>query len=59
MTTKTFITSLSFSEVMKVFAEIVKSHNDNIMNQHRESMKLVESEDIIDLADDFEDAIAS
>ena len=46
-------------EVMKVFAEIVKSHNDNIMNQHRESMKLVESEDIIDLADDFEDAIAS
>lgn len=46
-------------ELMKVFAEIVKGHNDNIMTQHRDAVKMVASDEIIDLADDFEDAIAS
>ena len=36
-----------------MFAQSVKSHNENIMAQYRENSKLVESQDDSDLASDF------
>ena len=39
--------------LMKKFAETVKAHNENIMNQYRDASKLVLSEKNENLADDF------
>ena len=46
-------------QLMSMFAETVKGHNDNVMNQHREAAKLVADDDDIDLASDFENANAA
>jgi hypothetical protein len=46
-------------ELMGLFAETVKGHNENVMNQHREAVKLLADDDDIDLAADFEDANAA
>jgi len=46
-------------ELMGLFAETVKGHNENVMNQHREAVKLFADDDDIDLAADFEDANAA
>ena len=46
-------------ELMGMFAETVKGHNENVMNQHREAVKLLADDDDIDLAADFEDANAA
>ena len=40
-------------ELMKKFAETVKSHNENIMNQYRDAVKLVSPAKDDDLAGDF------
>ena len=45
--------------LMAMFAETVKGHNENVMNQHREAAKLLADDDDIDLAADFEDADAA
>jgi len=37
----------------------VKGHNESVMNQHREAMKLVADDDDIDLASDFDNANAA
>ena len=44
---------------MGLFAETVKGHNENVMNQYREAVKLIADDDDIDLAADFEDANAA
>lgn len=46
-------------ELMGMFAETVKGHNENVMNQHREAVKLIADDDDIDLAADFDDANAA
>ena len=46
-------------ELMGMFAETVKGHNENVMNQHREALKLIADDDDIDLAADFDDANAA
>jgi hypothetical protein len=46
-------------QLMSMFAETVKGHNDNVMNQHREAAKLVADDDDIDLAADFDNANAA
>jgi len=46
-------------ELMGMFAETVKGHNESVMNQHREAMKLVADDDDIDLASDFDNANAA
>ena len=46
-------------ELMGMFAETVKGHNENVMNQHREAVKLIADDDDIDLAADFNDANAA
>ena len=46
-------------ELMGLFAETVKGHNENVMNQYREAVKLIADDDDIDLAADFEDANAA
>ena len=46
-------------ELMGMFAETVKGHNENVMNQYREAVKLLADDDDIDLAADFEDANAA
>jgi len=45
--------------LMKMFTETVKGHNENIMNQYREVSKMLMDQEDIDLADDFKDDIAS
>ena len=45
--------------LMTMFAETVKGHNNNVMNQHREAAKLVADDDDIDLASDFDNANAA
>jgi len=44
---------------MTMFAETVKGHNENIMNQNREAMKLIADDDDVDLAADFDNANAA
>ena len=46
-------------KLMTMFAETVKGHNENIMNQNREAMKLIADEDDVDLAADFDNANAA
>jgi len=46
-------------ELMGMFAETVKGHNENVMNQYREAVKLIADDDDIDLAADFDDANAA
>ena len=41
-------------ELMGMFAETVKSHNEYVMKENRESLKKVLSEEDADLADDFD-----
>ena len=45
-------------ELMKKFAETVKAHNDNIMNQYRDAVKLISPAKDDDLAGDFSAANA-
>lgn len=45
--------------LMKMFTETVKGHNENIMNQYRQVSKMLMDQEDIDLADDFKDDIAS
>lgn len=49
----------SDKDLMTVFAETVKGHNDYVMGQNRDVTKTLASDEVIDLADDFEDAAAS
>jgi len=46
-------------ELMGTFAETVKGHNENVMNGHREAIKLMSDDADIDLAADFADADAA
>ena len=46
-------------KLMTMFAETVKGHNENIMNQNREAMKLIADDDDVDLAADFDNANAA
>lgn len=46
-------------KLMGMFAETVKGHNEMVMNQYREAMKLTVSDEDIDLAADFDDASAA
>jgi hypothetical protein len=46
-------------ELMGTFAETVKGHNENVMNGHREALKLMSDDADIDLAADFADADAA
>lgn len=46
-------------ELMTMFVESVKVHNEAVMSQHREAAKLIMSDDDSDLAADFEDASAA
>ena len=46
-------------ELMAMFAETVKAHNESVMNEHREAVKLIADDDDIDLAADFDDANAA
>jgi hypothetical protein len=46
-------------QLMGMFAETVKGHNENVMNQHREAAKLIADDDDIDLAADFDNANAA
>ena len=46
-------------ELMAMFAETVKAHNESVMNEHREVIKLIADDDDIDLAADFDDANAA
>jgi hypothetical protein len=48
----------SDKNVMSMFVETVKGHNEVIMNQYREAIKLLE-EDNLDLADDFKDVASA
>jgi hypothetical protein len=48
----------SDKEMMKMFVETVKGHNEVVMNQHRDAVKLLDDSDI-DLADDFKDAASA
>lgn len=49
----------SDKELMGMFAETVKGHNEYVMGQNRDVAKTLASDEVIDLADDFEDAVAS
>ena len=40
-------------ELMGMFAETVKSHNEYVMKENRESLKRTVSDEDVDLADDF------
>ena len=42
--------------LMSNFADTIKAHNENVMGQHREAMKLISSGDDIDLAAEFSNA---
>ncbi len=46
-------------DLMAMFVDTVKGHNENVMNQHREAVKLVADDDDIDLAADFDNANAA
>jgi len=46
-------------ELMTMFVESVKVHNEGVMTQHREAVKLIMSDEDSDLAADFEDASAA
>jgi hypothetical protein len=46
-------------DLMTMFAETVKGHNESVMNQYREAVKLIADDDDIDLAADFNDANAA
>tara|TARA_R100001460_G_scaffold66723_2_gene107012 strand:- start:714 stop:1574 length:861 start_codon:yes stop_codon:yes gene_type:complete len=46
-------------ELMGMFAETVKGHNENVMNQHREAAKLLSDDSDMDLAADFDNANAA
>jgi hypothetical protein len=46
-------------QLMAMFVDTVKGHNENVMNQYREALKLVADEDDIDLAADFDNANAA
>ena len=46
-------------ELMTMFVESVKAHNEGVMAQHREAVKLIMSDEDSDLAADFEDASAA
>jgi hypothetical protein len=48
----------SDKNMMSMFVETVKGHNEVIMNQYREAIKLLEEDDL-DLADDFKDAASA
>lgn len=43
-------------ELMSNFADTIKAHNENVMGQHREAVKLISSGDDIDLAAEFSNA---
>ena len=43
-------------ELMANFADTIKAHNDSVMGEHREAVKLISSGDDIDLAAEFRDA---
>ena len=42
--------------LMSNFADTIKAHNENVMGQHREAVKLISSGDDIDLAAEFSNA---
>tara|TARA_Y100001938_G_scaffold147884_1_gene230152 strand:- start:4599 stop:5474 length:876 start_codon:yes stop_codon:yes gene_type:complete len=46
-------------ELLGTFAETVKAHNENVMNEYREASKLMSDDSDIDLAADFKDANAA
>jgi len=46
-------------DLMATFVDTVKGHNESVMNQHREAVKLIADDDDIDLAADFVDANAA
>jgi len=46
-------------ELLGTFAETVKGHNENVMNEHREASKLMSDGSDIDLAADFKNADAA
>lgn len=46
-------------QLMAMFAETVKGHNESVMNQHREAAKLIADDDDIDLAADFDNVNAA
>ena len=46
-------------ELMTMFVDTVKGHNESVMNQYREAVKLIADDDDIDLAADFNDANAA
>ncbi len=46
-------------ELAKKFVETYKGHNEMVMNQHREAVKLLSDDDDIDLAADFDNANAA
>ena len=46
-------------DLMAMFADTVKGHNESVMNQYREAVKLIADDDDIDLAADFDDANAA
>ena len=46
-------------ELMRMFGETVKAHNETIANQYRESVKLQTNDDESDLASDFVDVDAA
>jgi len=46
-------------QLAAMFVDTVKGHNESVMNQYREALKLVADEDDIDLAADFDNANAA
>lgn len=46
-------------DLMATFVDTVKGHNESVMNQHREAVKLIADDDDIDLAADFVDVDAA
>ena len=42
--------------LMSNFVDTIKAHNENVMSQHREAVKLISSGDDIDLAAEFSNA---
>jgi isochorismate hydrolase len=50
---KTVEVSDADKALMKDFAETVKGHNENVLNQHREALKLISPSEEQDLSADF------
>jgi len=46
-------------ELMRMFGDTVKAHNETITNQYREAVKLMATDDESDLASDFVDVHAT